>query len=97
SGRAVAGPGGKPVMLATNGAIPRLAWDTFDHQRWLLPARDDLGAMTDRLADGGVDQVVLVTAHLPEDLAAVGPRAQVLSDDHPTGHGTWHVLVLRLR
>ena len=97
AGRTTVAPGDSPVMLATNGAIPRLAWDTFHRQRWLLSDRDDLGALTSRLADSGVDQVVLVTGRRADDLAAVGPRAEVVSDDHPTGRGTWHVVVLRLR
>ncbi len=96
SGQSISAAGERPVMLTTSGAVPRLAWATFDRQRWLLSDRADLGALTTRLADAGTERVVLVTAHRDEDVAAAGPRARVVSDDHPTGRGTWHVLVLDL-
>jgi len=97
AGQAAAAPGERPVILATNGAVPRLAWSTFDRQRWLLSDRADLSSQTALLASAGITRVVLVTAHLSDDLAAAGPGVRVVTDDHPTGRGTWHAVVLQIR
>lgn len=51
----------KPVMVTTSPAIPRLAWSTFDRQRWLLASDGDLPGLRRQLAAHGVDRFVLVT------------------------------------
>ena len=38
-----------PVMVTTEGAMPRFAWPTFDRQRWLLTAPDGLDDLLGRL------------------------------------------------
>jgi hypothetical protein len=101
AGRA-ASPGGRPVMIATSGAVPRLAWATYDRQRWLLaddahPASvDGLGALAGRLVDAGIPQVVLVSDHLSRDLDRLPAGARVVSRNGPGDGGGWQVVVLRL-
>lgn len=95
AGRSISGVE-KPVMITTNGAIPRLAWATFDRQRWLLAPPDDLAPLAGRLRAAGTDQVVLVTDHLDRDLGRMGPGVTVRSADIRPNHRTWQVVVLNL-
>jgi hypothetical protein len=78
-----------PVLVATSGAIPRLAWATFDRQRWLLAPSDDLGVLFDRLGRAGVNQVGFVTHDPNRDLAKLGGGMHV---DAEAGEprGSWH-------
>lgn len=86
----------RPVMVATRGLIPRMAWGTFDHQRWLLADPEDLGGLVGRVAATGVNQVVLVSDDLGHDLDRIGPTAHVVSrQGRPDGHN-WQVVRLRL-
>ncbi|MEN3315164.1 MAG: hypothetical protein V7605_1398 [Acidimicrobiaceae bacterium] len=95
AGRTVS-PGGRPVMLATTGAIPRLAWATFDRQRWLLSEPDDLGGLRGRLVDAGVTEVVLVSNDLQRDLDRMGPGVRVVSTDAPGNRHGWQVAVVEV-
>ncbi|MDQ6798560.1 MAG: hypothetical protein M3011_11190, partial [Actinomycetota bacterium] len=97
AGRAIVGSSEKPVMIATSGAIPRLAWATFDRQRWLLTEAPDLARLAARLRVAGVDRAVLVTDNPTRDLAALGPAAEVLSSGGPSRGGRWHVIQLSIR
>ncbi len=89
--------GDKPVVLATNGAVPRFAWATFDRQRWLLADPADLAALTTRLRAAGVDRALLVTDQPVRDTAELGARAEVVSDASLSGGVLWHLVQLRLR
>jgi hypothetical protein len=86
---------GRPVMVATRGAVPRLAWGTFDRQRWLLAEPEGLRSLVMRLRGEGVERVALVTDHAERDTAALGPGAEVLSRARPRGAAGWQVLFVR--
>ncbi len=96
AGRGIAGVGEKPVLIATSGAVPRLAWATFDRQRWLLADPGDLGPLAARLRTAGVDRLVLVTDTPARDLAELGPGLEVISNGGQSPGGRWHVVQLRL-
>lgn len=87
----------RPVMVTTEGAMPRFAWPTFDRQRWLLAGPDGLGDLFPRLGAAGVARVGFVTRNLDRDralLAAAGVR--VVAEDASEGGRRWHVMVLEL-
>ncbi len=87
--------GPRPVMVATHAAIPRLAWATFDDQRWLLARPGGLDPLLRRLTAAGVDRFVLVTDQLDRDTAELGSSVDVVSRRHPPSSTSWQVLVLR--
>ncbi|MGI9080534.1 MAG: hypothetical protein ACR2GF_06925 [Acidimicrobiales bacterium] len=100
AGRQVA-PGGRPVMVATTSSVPRLAWATFERQRWLIARPDDLGELVDRLRVVGVADMVLVSRDLARDRLALGGAVDVTpaparSDQPPIG-ANWDVVVVHLR
>ena len=85
-----------PVMVTTEGSMPRFAWSTFDRQRWLLTEPDGLDDLFDRLRGAGVTEVGFVSRNLPRDqvrLDAAG--TQVVSVDR-SGARRWSVLILRI-
>jgi len=87
----------RPVMVATRGLVPRMAWATFDHQRWLLTDPQDLGSLLERVGGTGVNQAVIVTDDLTHDLDRIGPAARVVSrQGRPDGRG-WQVIRMQLR
>lgn len=90
--------GDRPVMVATSGAVPRLAWATFDRQRWLLADdedHEDLPGLVHRLRAAGVARFALVTNRLPVDGARLDRAgARVLSRDGRPDGGEWQVLVV---
>jgi len=87
----------RPVMVATRGLVPRMAWATFDRQRWLLTDPGDLADLMRRVGAAGIDQVVIVSDDLSGDLNRIGPTAKVVSQQgRPDGRG-WQVVLLRLR
>lgn len=88
--------GDRPVMVTTSGTMPRLAWATFDRQRWLLASPTQLDALLDRLRDAGLDRVVLVTDSPSRDQAELGPDVSVVPTDVPVPRGRWRVVVLGL-
>lgn len=100
AGAAAAGrrlsPAERPVMVATSGAIPRLAWATFDDQRWLLSRPADLHALARRLAGGGTTDVVLVTNDLDRDVDGMGPGTEVVSRSGGGARHGWQVAVVHL-
>ena len=87
----------RPVMVATNAAVPRLAWATFDDQRWLLARPGGLAPLVDRLRDAGIGRFVLVSDELERDVAEMGTRVDVVSRSSPAGGPNWQVLVLENR
>ena len=87
--------GGQPVLVTTAPAVPRLAWRTFDRQRWLLAEEDDLSNLVTRLRAAGVTRFGVVTNRLAQDqprLERAGARI-VGRDGRPDG-GDWQVLVV---
>jgi hypothetical protein len=84
-----------PVMVTTEGSMPRFAWSTFDRQRWLLASSDGLGDLLGRLRSAGVTRVGFVSRDLDRDQApldAAGVR--VVARDDSQSARRWHVLVL---
>lgn len=86
---------GGEVQVATSGAIPRLAWATFDRQRWLLVAPDDLADVMGQLRSRGVHTVTLVTRDAEHDQPKLGASTQVTGTPPTPGNG-WSILSLTL-
>jgi hypothetical protein len=88
--------GDRPVLVTTAPAVPRLAWRTFDRQRWLLAEQDDLADVVGRLRTAGVARFALVTNRLSRDQALVeGTGVRIVSRDGRPDGGDWQVLVVR--
>ncbi len=86
-----------PVMVTTEGSMPRFAWSTFYSQRWLLATPDGLGDLLGRLRAAGVIRVGFVTRDIVRDQArldAAGVR--VVSEDRSESTRRWYVLVLQV-
>jgi hypothetical protein len=77
----------RPVMVATQGAIPRLAWKTYDRQRWLLVPPADLAGVMARLRDHGVARVTLVTREPSGEPPALGDGVRVAGTTPTPGNG----------
>jgi hypothetical protein len=88
-----AGASGKPVVVTTEAPLPRLAWATFDHQRWLLAEPGELGDVLDRLAAAGRRRIVLVTG---PDSAAELPPVEVVSSDAWGAANGWQIRTIAL-
>lgn len=87
----------RPVMVTTEGAMPRFAWPTFARQRWLLAGPDGLGDLLDRLSETGVTRVGFVTRNFDRDRAVIkAAGVRVVSADDSQGERRWHILVLDL-
>ncbi|HEX2023717.1 MAG TPA: hypothetical protein VHF00_03375 [Acidimicrobiales bacterium] len=90
--------GERPVLVTTAPAVPRLAWQTFDRQRWLLADEDDEDDLVDlvgRLRRAGVGRFGLVTNQLPRDQALVEQTgARIVGRDGRPDGGDWQVLVV---
>ncbi len=77
-----------PVVITTAPSMPRLAWSTFDSQRWLLTTPADLAALA-----GRVGRFTFVTRDLATDL----PRLDGLLVERASGAADgsgWQVLVV---
>ncbi len=85
-----AGPD-RPVLVTTTARVPRLAWPTFDDQRWLLSTPGDLGALVDRLGTIGVDRFTYVARGQADVDFLPGNVVREAS----TTHRGWQILVLR--
>ena len=88
--------GPQPVMVATYGSVPRWAWRTYDDQRWLVTAPDELDDLLGRLGNAGVERIVLVTPGLTRDRARLGTAEIVSSQASSLARG-WHILVVAIR
>ncbi|HEX2273394.1 MAG TPA: hypothetical protein VHG90_05940 [Acidimicrobiales bacterium] len=87
--------GDHPVLVTTAPAVPRLAWRTFERQRWLLADEEDLPDLVTRLRAAGVRRFGLVTNQPTRDQALVeGAGARAVSPDGQPDGGDWHVLVV---
>ena len=88
--RTAPGPG-RPVLVTTTARVPRLAWPTFDDQRWLLSKPGDLATLVDRLGDVGIERFTFV-ARGQADVDLLPPA--VVRETSITHRG-WQILVLR--
>ena len=87
----------RPVILTTERAVPRMAWATFDRQRWLLDLSDDLTPVVNRLRAAGIDRIGLVSSRRTETLLRqLGPGVTIVSADAWAKSVGWQVLVLQL-
>jgi hypothetical protein len=86
----VAGPD-RPVLVTTAPLVPRLAWPTFDHQRWLLSKPDDLAAVVGRMAPAGITRFTFVTRG---DADVVLLPASAVRETSASYNG-WQILVFR--
>lgn len=82
---------GRPVLVTTTPMVPRMAWSTFDRQRWLLSKPVDLPALFDRLGAAGIERFTFVARGEPE-VARLPPT--VTLETSTTFQG-WRILVLR--
>jgi len=85
-----AGPD-RPVLVTTRALVPRLAWPTFDHQRWLLSRPTDLAALVGRFDAAGITRFTFV-AKGDADVALLPPS---MTREASTTYGGWQILVLR--
>lgn len=97
AGRSIAGPGQRPVMVTTQALVPRMAWQSFDAQRWLLVPLGQLAAYGPRLAQAGVQRLVLVSQARSHDLADLAGSYRLVSARHPASLASWTVAVLAAR
>ncbi|MFN2504210.1 MAG: hypothetical protein ABR540_08265 [Acidimicrobiales bacterium] len=77
----------RPLLVTTSPLMPRLAWKTFDDQRWLLSTPADLPSVVDRLRSAGVGRFTLVTRDLERDGGALWAE-----DNRKVGR--WHILIV---
>ena len=87
----------QPLLITTEGAMPRFAWPTFDRQRWLLASPEGLADLLGRLQAAGATRVGFVSRELERDrvtLDAAGAR--IVSIDSSESARRWHILVLEL-
>lgn len=88
---------GLPVIVTTEGAMPRLAWSTFDDQRWLLTTPDGLADLLSRVRVAGATKVAFVSRHLPRDQIKLdGAGVRVLSIDRSQSARRWQILVIEI-
>ncbi len=92
AGRQVTAGGDRPVLVTTHGAVPRLAWATFDDQRWLLDARPRLAETVGRLRSAGVSEFVLVTTDRKAEVPLLGPGVTVEETDDDLARRGWSIL-----
>ena len=87
----------KPVMVATHPIVPRLAWATFDDQRWLLARPDRLGPLLAHLRTAGVEHFVVVTADMRRVADELAAEVDVVERRTPLSGSMWEILVVRAR
>lgn len=86
-----------PVLVTTSPLMPRLAWATFEDQRWLLSAPDRLADVIDRLGTAGVDRFTFVTRDFSRDRELLPPGLEVLGTTGREDGRGWQILVLATR
>jgi hypothetical protein len=87
----------RPLIVTTEGAMPRFAWPTFDRQRWLLAAPDGLDDLLGRLREAGISRVAFVSRNLARDQVVLDRAgAGIVSVDRSESSRRWHVLVLQV-
>lgn len=86
----IAGPD-RPVLVTTAPLLPRMAWATFDDQRWLLSEQADLPGLVDRLEQAGIERFTFV-ANSDADVVRL-PAA--LTREASATYGGWQILVFR--
>ncbi|HEY4377797.1 MAG TPA: hypothetical protein VGM93_11595 [Acidimicrobiales bacterium] len=81
---------GRPVIVTTASFLPRVAWSTFDRQRWLLVDPDHPQDLVARLRRAGVGRFTFVTPD-PTGEARVVHGARAVHTVHVDG---WALEVL---
>ena len=69
-----AGDGGAPVVITEDEQLPRLARGRYREVRFLLVAPSEVDRYLVRLADAGIDDLLLVSIDPPDSLAALPPE-----------------------
>lgn len=85
----VSGPD-RPVIVTTSPVASRMAWPTFDRQRWLLSKPDDLAALAGRFGPAGIQRFTFVA----RDGADLDRLPSSLRQEVSTTHGGWRIVVL---
>ncbi len=83
----------RPVVVTTWIGASRLAWPTFEDNRWLFVPEEDVGTATGRLAAAGVDRFVFLTTDLPAVQSQLDRFTVVSADGAADGRGR-QILVL---
>ena len=87
----------RPLMVTTEGAMPRFAWPTSARQRWLLATPDGLDHLLGRLRQAGVTRVGFVSRNLPRDRVVLDRAGvRIVSVDGSESSRRWQVLVLEV-
>lgn len=87
----------QPLLITTEGAMPRFAWPTFDRQRWLLATPDGLADLLGRLQAAGVTRVGFVSRGLGRDRATLDAAGiRIVSVDSSESARRWQILMLQL-
>jgi hypothetical protein len=76
NGATQAGPPGggldsRPVVVSTERLLPQIAWDRYNRYQWGAPETAELAPFVHRLAEGGVQRFVLVSADPQRQLAEI--------------------------
>ena len=86
--------GQAPVLVTTSPLMPRLAWATFDDQRWLLTTAEELPGLLQRLEDGGIDRFTFVTRDLRRDAPRLPADLEVVDTEGREDGRGWQIRVL---
>jgi len=89
-----AGDGGTAVVLTSEEALPRLAWDRLDGARWLRTEPEDLAAMLERLDGLGVTELTFVTRDEARDHDPVTDGWRATDRQEPVDGSPWVILEL---
>ncbi len=85
----VSGPD-SPVIVTTSPVASRMAWPTFDRQRWLLSKPADLATLVNRFGPAGIQRFTFVT----RDGSDVDLLPSSLRQEVSTTYGGWRIVVL---
>lgn len=86
--------GGSPVVVASDGAAARFAFDVVDRTRWLTVSDTRLATYADRLRQLSIDRFTFVGRD-EDDLRLLEPAYQVTSVVRPSGD--WLVATMAAR
>lgn len=81
----------RPIIVTTSPVASRMAWPTFDRQRWLLSKPADLASLVERFAPAGIQRFTFVT----RDGSDVDLLPSSLRQETSTTYGGWRIVVLQ--
>jgi hypothetical protein len=84
-----------PVIVTTEPVLPRMAWRTFDRQRWLLVDEPSLATYADRLRRAGVDRVTFATRARARTEPVLNRSYETIDSLGAADGSGWQVLSLR--